>query len=92
MITGKNLGDYGDSSKELIDGISEAKFSEKGKLTALKFKGKDVRLTLKGKVSESATAKNREILKAIEKAKVEYKASINGAVDEAQAHPCQMGW
>ena len=36
MITSENLGDYGVSSRELFDGISEAKFSNKGKLTALK--------------------------------------------------------
>ncbi len=38
VITNENLGDYGVSSRELFDGISEAKFSNKGKLTALKFK------------------------------------------------------
>ncbi len=69
MITDENLGDYGDSSRELLDGVSEPKFSEKGKLTVLKFKGKDVKLTAKGKISKSATVQNREILKAIEKRK-----------------------
>ena len=57
---------------KILDNLSEAKFSEKGKLTALKFKGNDVNLTKKGEVSKSATAQNREILKAIENAKVEY--------------------
>ena len=83
MITNENLGDYGVSSRELFDGISEAKFSNKGKLTALKFKGEDVKLTAKGKINRSATVQNREILKTIENAKVEYNASINAVVDES---------
>ena len=49
MITDENLGDYGVSSRELFDGISEVKFSNKGKLIALKFKGEDVKLALKAK-------------------------------------------
>ncbi len=32
---------------KILDNLSEAKFSEKGKLTALKFKGNDVNLTKK---------------------------------------------
>ncbi len=36
----KKFGDYGEKSRELLDNLSEAKFSEKGKLTALKFKGR----------------------------------------------------
>ena len=89
MITDENLGDYGDSSEELINNISEAKINEKGKLTALKFKGKDpdVKLTAKGKISKSATVQNREILKAIENAKAEYKASLNAVVDESAGSP-----
>ena len=83
MITNENLGDYGISSRELLDGISEAKFSNKGKLIALKFKGEDVKLTAKGKINRSATVQNREILKAIENAKVEYNASINAVIDES---------
>ena len=42
MLTGENLGDYGEKSRELLDNLSEAKFSNKGKLTALKYKGEDV--------------------------------------------------
>ena len=83
MITDENLGDYGVSSRELLNGISEPKFSNKGKLIALKFEGEDVKLTAKGKISKSATVQNREILKAIENAKVEYKASFSAAVDES---------
>ena len=83
-ITDENLGDYGDSSKELINNISEAKFSEKAKLTALKFKGKDVKLTAKGKLDgRSANTDNKDILKAIENAKVEYNVSFNAVVDES---------
>ncbi len=74
---------HGDSSKELIDYVSDIKYSEKGNLIALKFKGEDVKLTAKGKISKSATVQNREILKAIENAKVEYKASFSAAVDES---------
>ncbi len=83
MITNENLGDYGVSSRELFNGISEAKFSNKGELTAPKFKGEDVKLTAKGKINRSATVQNREILKAIENAKVEYNASINAVIDES---------
>ncbi len=78
----KKFGDYGEKSRELLDNLSEAKFSEKGKLTALKFKGKDVKLTKKGEVSKSATLQNREIFKAIEDAKVEYENSADAVVDE----------
>ncbi len=63
MITDENLGDYGVSSRELLDGILEPKFSEKDKLTGLKFKGEDVKLMAKGKISKSATVQNREILR-----------------------------
>ena len=88
VITDENLGDYGDSSEELINNISEAKISEKGKLTALKFKGKDVKLTAKGKLDgRSANTDNREILKAIENAKVEYEASFPAVVDESAGSP-----
>ncbi len=42
---------HGDSSKELIDYISDMKYSEKDdRLIALKFKGEDVKLTAKGKL------------------------------------------
>ncbi len=83
MIRNENLGDYGISSRELFDGISEAKFSNRGKLTAIKFKGQDVKLTAKGKINRSATVQNREILKVIENAKVEYDASIDAVVNES---------
>ncbi len=90
MITDENRGDYGVSSREIFDGISEAKFSNKGKLIALKFKGEDANPTAKGKINRSATVQNREILKALEKAKVEYDASIASVVDEGTGHLCQM--
>ncbi len=83
-ITDENLGDYGVSSRELLNGISEAKFSNKGKLIALKFKIEDVKLTAKGKINRSATVQNREILKTLEKAKVEYNPSMR-----AWVRPCQ---
>ncbi len=83
MLTGENLGDYGDNSRELFDGISEAKFSNKGKLTALKYKGKDVKLTAKGKLDgRSAKTANKNIVKAIEDAKVEYEKSFDAVADE----------
>ncbi len=52
---------HGDSSKELIDNISDIKYSEKGKLIALKYKGEDVKLTAKGKLDgRSANTDNKE--------------------------------
>ena len=75
---------HGDSSKELIDYVSDAKYSEKGNLIALKYKGEDVKLTAKGKLDgRSANTDNKDILKAIENAKVEYNASFNAVVDES---------
>ncbi len=78
----KKFGDYGEKSRELLDNLSEAKFNEKGKLTALKFKGKDVKLTVKGLVNKTATVQNREIRKAIESAKAEYEESADAEVDK----------
>ncbi len=74
---------HGDSSKELIDYISDIKYSEKGNLIALKFKGKDVKLTAKGKLDgRSAKTANKNIVKAIEDAKVEYEKSFDAVADE----------
>ena len=73
---------HGDSSKELIDYVSDIKYSEKGNLIALEFKGEDVKLTVKGKISKSATVQNRKILKAIENAKVEYEGTVDAVVDK----------
>ena len=84
IVTGENFKDNGVNSRELFDGISDAKFDSNGKLTALEFKGKDVKLTSKGKLDgRSANTDNKDILKAIEKAKVEYNASIDGVIDES---------
>ncbi len=78
MIKDENLRDYGVSSRELFDAISEVKFSNKGKLIALKFKGEGIKLTKKGELDKrSAKTYNKDILKAIENAKVEYNVSIN---------------
>ncbi len=83
MLTGENLGDYGENSRELLDNLSEAKFSNKGKLTALKYKGEDVKLTAKGKLDgRSAKTANKNIVKAIEDAKVEYEKSFDAVADE----------
>ena len=88
MLTGENLGDYGDNSRELFDGISEAKFSNKGKLTALKYKGEDVKLTAKGKLDgRSAKTANKNIVKAIEDAKVEYEKSFDAVANEGAGFP-----
>ena len=75
---------HGDSSKELIDYISDIKYSEKDdRLIALKFKGKDVKLTAKGKLDgRSAKTANKNIVKAIEDAKVEYEKSFDAVADE----------
>ncbi len=75
---------HGESSKELIDFISDANYSEKDdRLIALKFKGKDVKLTAKGKLDgRSAKTANKNIVKAIEDVKVEYEKSFDAVADE----------
>ena len=74
---------HGDSPKNLTDFISDIKYSEKGNLIALKYKGEDVKLTAKGKLDgRSANTDNKKILKAIKNAKVEYKVSFDAVVDE----------
>ena len=75
---------HGDSSEKLIDFISGDEYSEKDdRLIALKFKGKDVKLTTKGKLDgRSAKTANKDIVKAIEDAKVEYEKSSDAAADE----------
>ncbi len=70
---------HGDSSKELIDYVSDVKYSEKGNLIALKYKGEDVKGKLDGR---SANTDNKDILKAIKNGRVEYKGSLNAVVDE----------
>ena len=55
---------HGESSKELINNISDAKYNEKGELTALKFKGEDTTLTAKGEI-DKRYKQNKGILKAI---------------------------
>ena len=79
---------HGDSSKELIDYISDIKYSEKGNLITLKFKGEDVKLTAKGK-SDGRFAKtaNKNIVKAIEAAKVEYEKSFDAVANEGAGFP-----
>ncbi len=75
---------HGDNSKELIDNIPDMKYSEKDNLIALKFKGKDVKLTKKGGLDKrSANTYNKDIFRAIEKAKIEYDASINAVIDKS---------
>ena len=75
---------HGDSSEELIDYVSDIKYSEKDdRLMALKFKGEDVKLTAKGKLDgRSAKTANKNIVKAIEDAKVEYEKSFDAVADE----------
>ncbi len=75
---------HGDSSKELIDYVSDIKYSEKDdRLIGLKFKGKDVKLTVKGKLDgRSAKTANKNIVKAIEAAKAEYEKSFDAVADE----------
>ena len=74
---------HGDSSKELIDFISGDEYSEKGNLIRLKFKGEDVKLTAKGKLDGRFTkTANKNIVKAIEAAKVEYGKSFDAVADE----------
>ena len=74
---------HGDSSKELIDYVSDIKYSEKGNLIALKFKGEDVKLTAKGKLDgRFAKTANKNIVKAIEAAKVEHEKSFDAVANE----------
>ncbi len=79
---------HGDSSKELIDYISDMKYSEKGNLITLKFKGEDVKLTAKGKLDgRFAKTANKNIVKAIEAAKVEYEKSFDAVANEGAGFP-----
>ena len=80
---------HGDSSKELIDYVSDIKYSEKDdRLIALKFKGKDVKLTAKGKLDgRFAKTANKNIVKAIEAAKVEYEKSFDAVANEGAGFP-----
>ena len=78
---------HGDSSKELIDGLSDVKYNEKGKIIALRFKGEDVKLTAKGGISRSATVQNKGVLKATERAKEEYNKSLTSMIDESAGTP-----
>ena len=77
---------HGDNSKELIDNISDPKYSEKSDLIALKYKGEDVRLTVKG-VIDKRYVQNKGILKTIDKAKEEYDKSLNAVVSEGAGTP-----
>ncbi len=79
---------HGESSKGLIDFISGDEFSEKGNLIGLKLKGKDVKLTAKGKLDgRFAKTANKNIVKAIEAAKVEYEKSLDTVADEGAGFP-----
>ena len=79
---------HGDRSKELIDYISDIKYSEKGNLITLKFKGEDVKLTAKGKLDgRFAKTANKNIVKAIEAAKVEYEKSFDAVANEGAGFP-----
>ncbi len=74
---------HGEKSKELIDNITGIRYIEKGKLAGLKFKGEDIKLTVKGKLDgRSAKTINKKFVDAIEAAKVEYKKSADAVVDE----------
>ncbi len=75
---------HGENSKDLIDNISDIKYNENGKLIALKFKGEDVKLTAKGKIDKrSAKTHNKDILKAIERAKEKNDKSIASVVNDS---------
>ncbi len=73
---------HGDNSKELIDNISDAKYSEKGNLIVLKYKGEDVKLTAKGKINNAAKKQNKRILESIKKATEEYNKSLSSVIHE----------
>ncbi len=78
----KFKGIHGDNSKELVDYISDAKYNENGKLIALKFKGEDIKQTGAGKI-DKRYEQNKGILRAIEKAMVDYNTSIASVIDES---------
>ena len=80
---------HGYSSKELIDYVSDIKYSEKDdRLITLKFKGKDVKLTAKGKLDgRFAKTANKNIVKAIDAAKVEYEKSFDTVANEGAGFP-----
>ena len=84
---------HGESSKELIDFISGDEYSEKGNLIRLKFKGKDVKLTAKGKLDgRFAKTANKNIVKAIEDAKAEYEKSFDAVADEGAGSLEDLVW
>ena len=80
---------HGESSKELIDYVSDIKYSEKDdRLIRLKFKGEDAKLTAKGRLDgRFAKTANKNIVKAIEAAKVEYEKSFDAVADEGAGLP-----
>ena len=56
-------------------------FSEKGKLTKLLFRNKDIKLTAKGEI-DKRYAQNKSILRAIGSTKEEYNRSLTVLVNE----------
>ena len=71
---------HGNSSKELIDNISDAKYSEKGNLIALKYKGEDVKLTAKGKINNAAKKQNKRVIESIKEVTEEYNKSLSSVI------------
>ncbi len=73
---------HGEKSKELIDNITDIRYIEK-RLAGLKFKGEDIKLTVKDKLDgRSAKTINKKFVDAIKAAKVEYEKSADAVVDK----------
>ncbi len=56
--------------------------TKNGKLIALKFKGEDVKITVKGKINNAAKKQNKRILESIKKATEEYNKSLSSVIHE----------
>ena len=73
---------HGKDSRELIDGISDVRNDKDDKLTAMKFKGKDVTITKKGEIDKRSVNKNKQIWEAIAAANEEYEKSFDAVANE----------
>ena len=74
---------YGENSKNLIDYVSDVKFTKKdGVLIKLKYKGEKVVLTKEGKIDKRSIHKNKQIWEAIAAANEEYEKTFDAVADE----------
>ncbi len=74
---------YGENSKNLVDYVSDVKFTKKdGVLIKLKYKGEKVVLTKEGKIDKRSIHKNKQIWEAIAAANEEYEKTFDAVADE----------